>query len=234
MKIFAHRGARAYAPENTMAAFRLGWEMQADGIELDVQLTRDDQVVICHDHTINRTSSGKGWLRDYTLSELKRLDFGGWFAPKFAGEAIPTLAEFAAWFQTTPMTLNVEIKNGPVIYAGIEEKVVAILGEYRLLERTIVSSFYHPSLVRLRELAPGLKTAALFSVRPLDPCRLARETGAAYLHPSWHYLDAAWTKEAKASGLGINAYTVNSPEEYAFFKALDIDGIFSDYPDIWR
>lgn len=234
MIIFAHRGARAYAPENTMTAFKLGWEMKADGIELDVQLTKDGQVVICHDHTIDRTSNGTGWIRSYSLAELKRLDFGRWFAPRFSGETIPTLAEFAAWFRSTSMILNVEIKNGPVVYAGIEEKVIAILAEYRLTERAIVSSFYHPSLVKVKQLAPALKTAALFSVRPLDPCRLARETGADYLHPSWHYLDEAWIKKAKAAGLGINAYTVNSVDEYNFFKHLDIDGIFSDYPDIWR
>jgi glycerophosphoryl diester phosphodiesterase len=97
-----------------------------------------------------------------------------------------------------------------------------------------VSSFYHPSLLRVKQLDPAVKTGVLFAARPIDPCQLARQTGAEYLHPHWHYLDAGWVENAKAQGLGINSYTVNSPDEYRHISDLNIDGIFSDYPDRWR
>ncbi|EIW19063.1 MULTISPECIES: glycerophosphodiester phosphodiesterase family protein [Pelosinus] len=158
MLIYAHRGARSYAPENTMSAFRQAIICKADGIELDVQATKDHQLVICHDHTIDRTSNGSGWIKDLTLAQLKSFDFGSWFAPSFANEAILTFQEFFAWYVTTPLLLNIEIKNGPVIYKGIEEQLINIMKankntpqDFDLYNRIIISSFYHPSLVKINK-----------------------------------------------------------------------------------
>lgn len=239
MRIYAHRGARGYAPENTMAAFRLALELGADGIELDVQATKDGAVVICHDHTIDRTSNGTGWIRDYTLAELRALDFGGWFSPEFVGEALPTFAEFFAWYVTTPLYLNVEIKNGPAVYPGIERKLIAEMQEimpldFPLYDRLIFSSFYHPSLCEIKTLDLRFKTGVLFDDRPVDVAGMAKQINAEYLHPHWHYLEQEWVQAAHDAGIGVNSYTVNTREEYEFARAAGIDGIFSDFPDHWR
>jgi glycerophosphoryl diester phosphodiesterase len=232
MIIYAHRGASGYAPENTMTAFQQALLCNADGIELDVQLTRDGTVVVLHDHKIDRTSNGKGWLKNFTLAELRQYDFGSWFSSEFRGEPLPTLDETLAWLATTSLRLNIEIKNGPVIYAGIEAKVVAAIDRYQLADRVIISSFYHPSLQKVKLLNPKLQTGVLFDCRPLSVLALAHDCAADWLHPNWQNLDAAWVTEAKAAGLGINAYTVNKADEYKWITDFAIDGIFSNYPDL--
>jgi glycerophosphoryl diester phosphodiesterase len=232
MIIFAHRGARGYAPENTMAAFYKALEIGADGIELDVQMSRDGIVVICHDHDIDRTSDGHGWIKDLTVAELKQYDFGRWFDERYSGETIPTLNEFLAWLRPTPLLLNIEIKNGLVVYEGIEAKVVDAITQFGLKERVIISSFFHPSLVNIKELDPSIKTGALFASRPVDPVRICMDTGSNFLHPYWHFLDKTWVGRAKSLGIGVNTYTVNTPEVYRYVKQSGVDGVFSDYPDI--
>ena len=233
MDIFAHRGARAYAPENTLSAFQKAHEMRADGIELDVQLTKDGVVVVCHDHSVNRTSNGRGWVKDYTLEEIKRLDFGSWFHRDFSAETIPTLEEFLRWFSSTGMRLNIEIKNGPVVYQGIESKVIEAVKQHNLVEQVFISSFYHPSLQVVKQLCPEIKTGALFVCRPANPLDFCRQTQADYLHPSWESIDSSWASEAKNHGIKIHTFTVNQRDQYDFVAAMGVDAIFTDYPDIW-
>lgn len=231
MIIYGHRGASGYAPENTLAAFQEAARRGADGIELDVQLTRDGEVVVIHDHKIDRTSNGHGWIKDFTLTELKHYDFGGWFSSDFIDEAIPTLNEVLDWLQSNQLQLNIEIKNGPVVYSGIEEKIVNLLAKYHLEQRTIVSSFHHPCLKQIKHYNPKISTGALFECRPISVPLLAQNCGAEYLHPNWQSLDAEWVSSAKTAGLTINAYTLNHYDEYQWIKSLDINGIFTNFPD---
>src|SRR5690554_2404438 len=114
--IYAHRGASAYAPENTGAAFRKALDMKADGIELDVHLSKDGHVVVIHDEKVDRTSNGKGLIRDLKLDELKSLDFGAWFSSEFAGEPIMTLDEVLSLLDGWDGILNIELKSGYVLY----------------------------------------------------------------------------------------------------------------------
>src|SRR5699024_5745889 len=122
MKIIAHRGASTYAPENTLAAFQKALDQQANGIELDVRLTKDNVPVICHDATVNRTSNGKGYIHNMTVSQLKKLDFGASFSNKYKGEMIPTLEETLTLIGDASITLHIEIKNGPIIPKYLEQK----------------------------------------------------------------------------------------------------------------
>jgi glycerophosphoryl diester phosphodiesterase len=231
MMIYAHRGASGYAPENTMAAFREALRLGADGIELDVQLTRDGEAVVLHDHTIDRTSNGRGWLKDFTLAELRQYDFGSWFDSAFRGEPLPTLDETLAWLAPTALRLNIEIKNGPVVYSGLEDKVAVALARFHMEDRVIISSFDHLSLQRIKALNPRLQTGVLFYCRPVSVPALARDCDAAWLHPHWQNLDAGWVEEARAAGLGINVYTINQADEYRWISGFAVDGIFSNYPD---
>lgn len=234
MLVFGHRGARGYAPENTMASFKKALLLGADGLEMDVQLTKDGQIVLCHDYCIERTSNGRGWICYKTLAELKSYDFGSWFSPEYAGETIPTFEEFLDWFVTTSLLLNVEIKNGEVIYDGIEEQVLDYIMQYQILDRVIISSFYHPSITKIKQLNPKIKTGALFDCRPNDILKIIHDTAADYLHPNRHVLEDNWIKIAKSLGIGINTYTVNAKKDIEYVKALGVDGIFTDYPDAAR
>lgn len=238
MIIYAHRGARGYAPENTLAAFKKALDLKAGGIELDIHTTKDGKLVICHDHNVDRTSNGSGWICNMTLAELKGLDFGRWFDQKFSGEKILTFAEFFSWYVKTPLLLNIEIKNGPVIYENIERDVIDIIKDmapagFDFYNRIIISSFYHPSLYKIKVLDSRFKTGVLFSSRPIDVLEQAKIINADYLHPDWQYLDAEWIEAAGAAGIGVNSYTINTKEEFAFAKKFPLAGIFSDYPDRW-
>lgn len=231
MLILGHRGARGHAPENTMVSFQTALEMGVDGIELDVQMTKDGKVVVCHDHSLERTSNGKGWLVEHTRDELRDLDFGGWFDAKYTGEKIPTLREVLQWAAPTKLIVNIEIKNGPVIYESIEEKIAALIRESRMVDRVIVSSFYHPSLLRMKQLDPLIKTGLLYASRPIDPWLQLRVTDTDNLHPLWHYLDAGWVSSTRPHGAKVFTWTVNEMREWEHFKHLDVDGIMTDYPD---
>ena len=231
MLIFGHRGARGYAPENTMVSFKTALDMGVDGIELDVQMTKDGKVVVCHDHSLERTSNGTGWIIEHTRDELCRLDFGSWFSPKFAGEGIASLREVLQWASSTKLIVNVEIKNGPVIYEGIEGKVAALIRECRMVDRVIVSSFYHPSLLRMKQLDPMIKTGLLYASRPIDPWLQLRVTDSDNLHPMWHYLDAGWVSSTRPHGAKIFTWTINDQRDWEHISHLDVDGIMTDYPD---
>src|SRR5690625_4206670 len=121
-KIFAHRGSSGTHPENTMSAFKEAERVGADGIELDVHYTKDDQLVVIHDNTVNRTTKGKGRVRDLTLGELLQLDAGSHIATQFSGEKIPTFEEVLDWIKETKLLVNIELKYVALDYKYFEEK----------------------------------------------------------------------------------------------------------------
>ena len=153
VKIFAHRGASAYAPENTLEAFRLAMEQGADGIELDVQLTKDGELVVIHDETIDRVSNGKGAVRDYTLEELKSFSVSNHFE-QYPDVKIPTLREVLELVKPGHMEINIELKTGIFWYPEIEKKVLDLVKEEEMEDRIIYSSFNHYSVQKIKELAP--------------------------------------------------------------------------------
>src|SRR5512136_2058667 len=124
-----HRGARGHAPENTLASFDLAVEMGVNVVETDVHLSKDGEVVLIHDHTVDRTTNGHGFVKDLTLAELKQLDAGAWFDPRFAGEGVLTLGELLAWAHNR-VGVAIEIKNGPIYYPGIAEKIIRLLEKH--------------------------------------------------------------------------------------------------------
>lgn len=172
MEIWAHRGASAYAPENTMEAFRLAIAMEADGIELDVQLSKDGVPVIIHDETLKRLSGASGYVKDRTLKEL------GEIMP------IPTLWEVLELLQPTRLNLNIELKTGRVFYPNIEQKVLELVKKYSMKGRVWYSSFNHYTIKKILELCPDAKTGLLYSDGIYEPVQYAKGLGAAALHPS--------------------------------------------------
>ncbi len=230
--IIAHRGASRQAPENTMAAFTRALELGAGGIELDVHLSADGHLVVTHDEQVDRTSDGKGLIRDKTLQQLKDLDFGSWFSEHFKGEKIPTLEEVLDLVRDWNGLLNIEIKNGPVFYPGIEKAVSDAVAQYKLANRTIISSFNHYSLVEIRKLNPEIKTAPLYMAGLYEPWQYARSLGACAIHPLFYNIVPEVMKGCKLNGIMANPFTVDQPEYIKAMAAAGVDGIITNVPDI--
>lgn len=231
VKIWAHRGASAQAPENTLLAFAKAIDMKADGFELDVQLTRDKVPVICHDFEIDRVSNGKGLIKDHTLSELRLLDFNRHF-PELGFATIPTLAEVFDLIRPTNLEINVEIKSGQVIYPGIEEKILALEKEFSLEGRIWYSSFNHLSVMKIRQLEPASRCGVLFDCVLVDPWVYAARLGVQAIHP-YHSILAypGLVKACKETGIAIHAWTVDKPDNLRRAFELDIEAVITNRPD---
>lgn len=225
-----HRGAAGHAPENTLASFRKAVALGADAVELDVHRTADGALVVIHDESLERTTDGRGRVAELTLAEIRRYDAGSWKGAEFAGERVPALEEIAAALPAR-IELFVELKGGSFRYPGIEEDLARFLRARELAGRVRVSSFDHRALRRLRELMPELRTGALFAALPVDPVALARACGANAIHPSFSYLSAEAVAEAHRAGLEVYTWTVNRPEDIAAARAMEVDGMFSDFPE---
>jgi glycerophosphoryl diester phosphodiesterase len=231
LKIFAHRGCSAVAPENTMSAFRKAIEVGADGVELDVQRSRDGEIVVIHDETVNRTTNGSGWIYDLTLAEMKRLDSGSWFSPRFAGEMIPTLSEVLTLFEPTSMWLNIELKNNKVPYAHIEEQVVDRIEYFGLQDRVILSSFNHQRLHHLHLYRPTWQLAALYNLILFEPWSYARHLGVTALHPFYRTVTAEMINGCHQHGIAVRPYTVDEPDVMVRLLQYEADAIISNVPD---
>lgn len=229
--IIAHRGVPHLAPENTMASFKAAIAMGVDGIETDIQLTKDGVMVICHDEMLDRTTDGKGLLKDYTLRELKSISAGSWFSDEFAAERIPTLEEFLDLVKDTDIMLDIEIKSGVVLYPGIEKKLIAMLREFGLGERTIISSFNHYSLVECKGIDSAIKTGALYMCGLVSPWEYAKRIGADALHPYFYNVRPEIMKGIRENNVVVNPFTVNGEAQMKYMIRMGVDGIITDYPD---
>lgn len=230
--IIAHRGASAHAPENTLAAFRLAVEQQADGIELDVHLTADGEVVVIHDANLGRTTNGSGSVYAKTLTELRQLDAGSWFGTQFSGERLPTLREV---FELVgdQLFVNVELKGPGLLKSPLPALTVEIVRQFGFGDRVIFSSFNPWLLRQTARLMPEAKIGLLLPpggiagwVRMLSKLIV---TPWAY-HPHYLTITPSFFERASREKRPVLAYTVNQPEEIFRLCALGIYGIITDDP----
>lgn len=228
--VFGHRGAMAAAPMNTLAAFDLACQQGADGIELDAQLSRDNQAVVIHDYQVDATTDRVGKVADFTAAELQALDAGAWFASEFAGQRIPTLDEvFAAY--GAELFINVEIKSDDRESALLAATVADCIKRRAMTDRVIVSSFNPPALRRFAQLCPLVMTGFLYVPGSADEAA-ASMNGVAHdaKHP-WHEaIDADYMAWAESKGYRVNAWTVNDPARARELKRLGVSTIITDGP----
>lgn len=227
--IIAHRGAKGMAPENTLAAFRLGLEQGCEGIELDVHLTADEEIVVCHDATLDRTTDGHGLICEQSLAQIQAYDAGAWFGEAYKGERIPTLREV---FELVPehIMINVEVKNA---YEGrMERKLVEFLQAENRLDQVVISSFDHKCVRRIKQMEPQAKIGLLYQSKLLDPAAYARsfDVEVYSLHPYHQLLDEEDARKAVESGLYIYPYTANSESDLLRLASFGVSGIITDYP----
>ncbi|MDE1536525.1 MULTISPECIES: glycerophosphodiester phosphodiesterase family protein [Actinotignum] len=232
MKLFAHRGLSADAPENTMAAFRAAYQAGFTWIETDVDITADGTLPLCHDATLERTTTGHGRVDELRATDLETLDAGSWFSPGFAGEKIPTLAQLVDYALETGMGINIEMK--PCAQGGEQARALvrAVAQQARRLgpERALVSSFSHLQLAEFARHAPEIPRGALFERASFGPdWRTVLDlTDARYLHVSDDAVTAAVVAQARAAGRDVHVYTVNNPERARQLERWGVAGIFTD------
>jgi glycerophosphoryl diester phosphodiesterase len=231
---FAHRGASAEAPANTLAAFMLASELGADGIELDVHLSRDGEIVVIHDFTVESTTDGEGKVANKTLAELRELDAGSWFDPAFAGQQIPTLQEVVDAVGDR-LLLNIEIKTKSLRDSTLSAEVVRLIERNHLFNRVVVSSFNPRSLRWVRQLNSSIPIGFLYS--PDQPWWLRGEWMQALvqpdaLHPHYSQLDDEMMMRARERGYRIHTWTVDDPGEMWKLVRQRVDLIITNRPDI--
>jgi glycerophosphoryl diester phosphodiesterase len=213
-----HRGARAYAPENTIASFKKAIEMGVNAIELDVRKTKDNQIVVIHDSDIKRTTTGEGLVSDLTLTQIKG------FSTE-AEEKIPTLCE-ALDFLDRKVTTLIELKE-----AGLEEAVLSIINERSLQKNVIVTSFLEEAIKKVRELDADIATGLIYA-KHSNPVKAALDLKANYLIALYRFVHTANVEKAHKNGLKVVVWTINAPEEVEAFVKKGVDGIASDKPDL--
>ncbi|MFS0879225.1 glycerophosphodiester phosphodiesterase [Metabacillus niabensis] len=230
--VVAHRGAAGYAPENTMAAFRKAVELKADFIELDIQMSKDGELVVIHDPTVDRTTNGVGEIRNLTYNEIKQLDAGKWFHKNFSGEKVPTLQEVLTEF-SGKISFLIEIKN-PNLYPEIVEKLTNILSEKQQTNDIIVQSFDFELLEKVHQQLPTLKLGLLVkyrihgisNVQLKDWSKLVQ-----YINPNKALITKNLVKRIHSYKMRVMPYTVRDKKSIKGLLDSKIDGVITDFPD---
>lgn len=243
--VTAHRGASAYAPENTLAAFAVGIEQRADWIESDVQATKDGELVLMHDTTLSRTTDveqrfpGRSpWnVKDFTLAEIKTLDAGSWFSEKYAGEPVPTLKEMVEQVRPTRSGILMELKS-PALYPGIEKKVAAEFDSFPgyvpaavAAGRLAVQSFDFASMKTYKSVQPEVPVGLLGTPAYAD---LDSYTWADQINPHFGSFDAGYVARVHALGMHTHSWTVNDAATMSAVLDRGVDGIITNNPDVLR
>jgi glycerophosphoryl diester phosphodiesterase len=232
--IFAHRGASAHAPENTLAAFQLALEQNADGIELDVKLAADGQVVVIHDPTVDRTTGGHGRVKDLPLAQLRSLDAGSYFAENYRGEKIPTLEEV---FETLGKRtfINVELTNYNTPRDQLVETVCMLVKQFGLQKHVMFSSFLASNLSKARAYLPGVPRG-LLALNGLIGA-WSRSFGFAFgryhaLHPNLKDVTPEQVQRVHRLHRRVHVWTVNAAEDMRRLFGWGVDAIFTDDPQL--
>ncbi|MEW5786121.1 MAG: glycerophosphodiester phosphodiesterase family protein, partial [Bacillota bacterium] len=231
---WGHRGAPEAAPENTLSAFTAAVALGAHGVELDVMLSADGEIVVIHDYVLDKTTDGTGPVKDYELAELKRLDAGSWFSDEFAGERIPTLQEVIDALDRS-VFLNIEIKSESPATDGLEEAVVQAIARNDLYERVIVSSFNPISLLRVKLADKRIDVGLIYApdlASYLSEGWFIPILRPEALHPRFDMVDEEYMAWAHKKGFRVNVWTVDEAADMARLLDLGVDGIITNRPEI--
>ncbi|MBO6620471.1 MAG: hypothetical protein JJ892_10280 [Balneola sp.] len=235
--VIAHRGASAYFPENTMSAFRAAVDMNADMIELDVLMSKDNVPVVFHDEKLDRKTNGSGLVADHTISELKKLDAGSWFHPKFKNERISTLREVLE-YSKDKVKVNIEIKSEAVTdieESGVVDLVLTLVGELEMEDKVLISSFDYRVLERVKKSKHTVKVAMLYEHRQSKgrtPVTLAGDYNIDAFNLNKKELTAGWIKQLNDHKIPFLVYTVNDEKLMKSIIESGAKGIFTDKPDV--
>lgn len=233
--LLAHRGFSGKYPENSPLAFeKVCEETHCDGIESDVHITKDGKLVIFHDASVERTSNGTGFIKDYTYEELLQLDIGAWKSPEFAGQHIWTFDELLDFCKQTKLLLNMELKNYEVFYEGLEQRVIDAVTAHGMTDQVFVSSFNHISMQNFKTLCPEMQTGLLYDKPYLDIDKYIERSNADNMHP--RYMLLQYQPELvdlyHSRGMKVNTWTVNDEENIRDMISRGVDCIISNNADL--
>lgn len=232
MKIFAHRGASGTRPENTLPSFAEAIRAGAEGIELDVQLTKDDEIVVMHDEQVNRTTNGKGAIKDKTLKEIKALNAGSWFDDKYDSTKVPTLKEVVDLFiaRNYRGIVEIELKTSVEEYPGIEEKVSNLMTSQEWPFTYWYCSMNVDTLERIHKLEPKTRIDLVMVDSEEAPTMALDRSYIKGIHPR---IDWALDHDAEVPNypIDVRPWTVNDEETLAKVMELRLAGVFTDYPE---
>jgi glycerophosphoryl diester phosphodiesterase len=234
--IIAHRGASAYAPENTIAAFQKAIDTKSDAFELDAKLTKDGEIVVIHDQSVDRTSNGKGKVKDLTLEEIQKLDAGSFFSNEFANEKIPTLREVLEKF-SGQILINIELTNYSSIFDGLAEKTATLVKTLGVEKSVFFSSFHPLNLVITRKKLPDVQVALLAVPGKfgwLARSNLMRWVSPQIVHPYYKDIDEDYIDNQHKQKRKVNVWTINDEIEMDRFVKANIDGLITDDPILGR
>lgn len=231
-KVICHRGYSGFYPENTALAFRKALTIGADGMEMDVHLTKDGEVVVIHDELVDRTTDGTGFVKDMTFRELRRLNAAARWGSQCTPQKILTLQEYFELVGPYRFFTNVEFKTGTFDYAGIEEKVWDIVCAYGQEENVLFSSFHAQTLLRLQEICPQIPMGLLNQEKLANPGHVVKDLLhlQAY-HPHFVRLTPEVIRDLKAHDLRINTYTPNDRATLTYLLRQGITGVITNYPE---
>ncbi|CZQ87409.1 Hypothetical protein Tpal_893 [Trichococcus palustris] len=230
-KIIAHRGSRGTKPENTLVSFQEAMAVHSDGIELDVHLSKDGEVVVIHDETVDWTTNGNGYVKDLTLKQLKDLDAGSWFDKKYSDCKIPTLQEVLAFLEECRFAgvLNIELKTDVFQYPEIEGKVLGLTEPYLSNFTIIYSSFHYGTLKKIKALQKEAEIALLFSETGKNVIELGQGVPVGGWHPKFSILRSLPPFET--SRIPLRVWTVNRKVEMQVCLRRNIDSMITDFPE---
>lgn len=224
MRQFAHRGVMALQPENTISAFRLALDTGTDGIETDIHLTKDGELVLIHDETLERTTDGSGLVSSYTLDELRRFNAGIRFSQQ---EVIPTLQELLELVRDESIRLNLEVKTDVLRYVGIEERLLDTLDASGINpSRILFSSFNHETVHRLKKMRPNIESAILLAQPLYDIVGYLKSVGADSVHPHIDRITDEEIQSLQQHGVPVRPYTIKTDAQLERCRALQVDAIF--------
>jgi len=240
--IIAHRGGAKLAPENTLASFKNAIDLGVDMIEIDVHLSKDSEIIVIHDESLDRTTNGTGEIKALTLDEIKKYDAGSWFSEDFKDEKVPTLAEVLQTINGQ-CKLLIEIKGGDERYPGLENRIVQTVKENNAIEWVVVQSFNKNSVLRIKEMYPELITYYLlgknfdeFYSEFSEQVRTGKSTEIKFdgIAPHHSSLDSDKVDLLHQAGYGIFTFTINKPKDMQKAIEIGVDGIITDSPDILK
>jgi len=220
IKVLGHRGAPAYEPENTLASFKKAIELGVDQIELDLRFSKDSKLVVIHDEKLDRTTNGKGLVREFTLAELKKLDAG-------KGEKIPTLQEVIDLIRDKGIFLQIELKE-----SNMQRHLLDLIQKNNLEERVMIISFLHEELRKIKELNPNIKTGILIGQKSIDPLERLRQVRADAVSMRHTLVNKRLVERLHQNNIELTVWVVNEPRDVRRAINLGVDIIGTDKPDL--
>lgn len=237
--VLAHRGANKVAPQNTLPAFEKAIQFNADGIETDVHLCKDGEIVICHNYTVDATSNGKGSIDEMTFAELRRMDFGSYFSSDFKGVTLPTLAELLTLVKNMQL-INIEIKS-PQKDNDLVKRVVEEVYKFGVEKNSIISCFNPECIKQVKDIDKNIKTALLYEddelgneIMTFGVAKYCQQLKADAAHPHRNLITHKEIIDLHNLGIAVNPWTVNLKEDIIRLANWGCDALITDIPDFCR